>query len=130
MKMSTIAILFALLFIALGLFGFISYQAKTALIPAYIGIVLLICGWMARKDEWRMHAMHGAALIGIIGFLGSVQGLLKLPKLLAGEALDRPHAVALQSIMAILCVIFIALCVKSFIDVRIARRRAEALAKS
>lgn len=124
MKMSTVSIVFALLFIALGLFGFISYQAKTALIPAYIGAVLLICGLMAIKDEWRMHAMHGAVLIGIIGFLGSVSGLLKLPKLLAGEALDRPHAVTLQSIMAVLCLIFVGLCVKSFIDVRIARRKA------
>lgn len=126
MKMSTVAIIFAALFIALGLFGFVSYQAKTALIPAYIGAVLLICGIMAVKDEWRMHAMHGAVLVGIIGFLGSVQGLLKLPKLIAGETLERPHAVALQSIMAVLCLIFIGLCVKSFIDVRIARKRAEA----
>lgn len=123
MKMSTISIVFSLLFIALGLFGFIRYHAQTALIPAYVGVVLLICGWMARKDEWRMHAMHGAALIGIIGFLGSVKGLLSLPKLLAGEALERPHAVALQSIMAILCAVFIGLCVKSFIDARIARRQ-------
>ncbi len=62
------------------------------------------------------HARHArAALVGIIGFLGSVSGLIKLPSLLAGGQFERPHAIVLQSIMAVLCLIFIGLCVKSFI---------------
>lgn len=130
MKMSTIALVFAVLFASLGLYGYIAYSAPTALIPAYLGIILGICGAMAIKPEWRMHAMHGAALVGIIGFLGSVGGLIKLPALLSGTQLERPHAVVLQSIMAVLCLIFIGLCVKSFIDARLARKRAAATTQS
>ena len=126
MKMSTIALVFSVLLIALGIFGFASYHAPTALIPAYAGIILAICGGVATKPEWRMHAMHGAALVGVLGFLFSVSGWLSLPALLSGAEIAKPHAVVMKSIMAALCLLFTVLCVKSFIDVRIARRKAAA----
>ena len=58
--------------------------------------------------------------MALIGFLGSVPGLLKLGALAAGEA-ERPMAVGMQAAMAVLLAIYIALCVRSFIAARKAR---------
>ena len=62
--------------------------------------------------------MHVAAAIGLLGFAGTVRGLMKLPVLLTGGELDRPAAVAVQAAMAIVCFIFVVLCVWSFVKAR------------
>jgi hypothetical protein len=71
-----------------------------------------------------MHAMHGAALIGLLGFFGSVSGLPQLMKLIAGDSIARPVAAVSRSIMAVLCLAFVVLTVRSFVAARIARKRA------
>jgi hypothetical protein len=91
-------------------------QSWTALIPAILGLLLALAGGFSLKS--LKHGGHAAATVGLLGFLGSVPGLLKLPALLSGAPLERPAAVATQSIMAVLCLVFVALCVKSFIDAR------------
>ena len=57
-------------------------------------------------------------LLGVDAYLGTVKGLIKLPALFAGAPVERPAAIIAQAVMAVLCVVFIALCVKSFIDAR------------
>lgn len=96
----------------------------TAMIPAGFGIVLILLGLVALKPTLRMHAMHGAALVGLIGMLGGLG--MSIPKLLGSEPLARPIAVYAQLAMGILMAIFVALTVKSFIDARRARRAAVA----
>ena len=95
-------------------------ESPTALIPAVFGLLLLLLGTAARKESLRKHAMHGAAMVGLLGLLGSARGLMGLPALLSGEA-ERPAAVLAQCIMAVGCAIFVWLCVRSFIAVRKAR---------
>jgi succinate-acetate transporter protein len=41
-----------------------------------------------------------------------------VPALLSGEPVQRATAVGVQAVFAVLCLIFVALCVKSFIDTR------------
>ncbi len=62
--------------------------------------------------------MHIAVVIGLLGFAGTVSGLIKLPGLLTGREVARPAAVAVQAAMAIACLIFVLLCVWSFIKAR------------
>ena len=62
--------------------------------------------------------MHVAGVIALLGFAGTVSGLMKLPRLLSGGELDRPRAVAVQAAMSILCLIFVLLCIRSFIKAR------------
>src|SRR3712207_1095532 len=114
----TIGIAFAL--IVLGLAGYFGSGAAspTALIPAVFGALLLALGALARNPNRRKLAMHVAVVVGLLGFAGSVPGLLKLPGLLGGDAVERPAAVIAQSIMAVLMGIFVALCIKSFVDAR------------
>lgn len=86
-------------------------------------MLLLVLGLVALKERLRKHAMHGAALVGLLGFLGGAgMGLPKLPALLSGEA-ARPAAVIEQLIMAAVCLVFVALCVRSFIVARRNRAR-------
>src|SRR5947209_20632878 len=51
--------------------------SPTALIPAFFGAVLAICGLLAFKDNLRKHAMHAAAVVGLLGALGGFMPLIR-----------------------------------------------------
>ncbi len=120
------SILFGSLLVALGAGAFFYSSAGadkppyTALIPAGFGLPLILLGVVALKDNLRKHAMHVAAMVGLIGFLGGAVMLL-LP-VLRGTEIARPFAYGCQAVMAALCLAFVGLCVHSFVDAR--RRRA------
>ena len=126
--MAPIAMVFGAILIILGVVGYVATDriSVTALIPAGFGLALLLLGVLARKENLRKHAMHLAAALGLVGFLGSASGLPKLMTLLAGGEVERPAAAISQSLMAVTCAVFVGLCVKSFIDARRARKRASA----
>ena len=120
--MPRITVVFSLIFIALGLGGFFLTGAvhKTALIPAAIGVVLLILGLLGGKEKLRMHVMHAALLVGLLALLGTAHALLKLPAAIDGTA-ARPGAVYAQAATAIVALVYLALGVRSFIAARRAR---------
>jgi fluoride ion exporter CrcB/FEX len=124
--LATTTIGFGVVLIVLGAAGYIGtgMEHPTALIPAAFGLLLAIFGAMARDEKKRKMAMHIAVTVGLLGFLGTVSGLVKLATLLSGGQVERPAAVWAQSIMAVLMAVYVAMCVKSFIDAR--RRRAGA----
>jgi hypothetical protein len=110
---------------ALTLLGIIGYAASgaasvTALIPAAFGILLTALGILARNERLRKHAMHAAALLAILGFAATVSGFVKLFTLIGGGTVERPSAVVAQSIMAVLCAVFVVMAIRSFI---LARRK-------
>ncbi len=118
--MAKITIGLGFVLIALGLGGYFGTgrASVTALIPAFFGLPLLLLGLAALKQQWRKTAMHIAAAMGLLGFAGTVRGLMKLPVLLTGGELERRAAVAVQAAMAIVCFVFVLLCVWSFIKAR------------
>jgi len=124
--LATTTIGFGVVLIILGLAGYFGsgMVSLTALIPAAFGLLLLIFGAMAKDDKRRKMAMHIAVVVGLLGFLGTLPGLLKLGALLSGGDVARPMAVVAQSIMAVLMAIYVAMCVKSFIDARRSRAGA------
>lgn len=107
------------LLILVGIIGYIyglmnNSASVTALIPAFFGIVLVILGFLAQtKESLRKHLMHGAVLIALIGFLLTAWRLLS--KL---SSLTLSAAVISQIAMALICLVFVILCVKSFINAR------------
>jgi hypothetical protein len=121
--MANVAVGFGAVLIVLGIAGYFGsgMVSMTALIPAAFGLVLLVLGVIARDPEKRKHAMHIAAMVGVLGFLGSARGLGKLIPLLSGQPVARSGAVIAQSEMAILMLIFTWLCVRSFINARRSR---------
>ncbi len=121
--MAKITIVLGLVLIALGLGGYFGTgrESVTALIPALFGLPLLLLGLVARNERRRKTALHIAVGIGLLGFAGTVRALMKLPVLLTGGELERPTAVGVQAAMAIVCIVFVLLCIWSFIKARRAR---------
>ncbi len=125
--MAKLTIIYGIIFIVMGLYGYfgISSESITALIPTFFGIPMLILGWLGLNEKYLKHAMHGAAVLVLIGFAGTVSGLIKFFKMLGGVELERPAAVTVQTIMSVLCLVFLVLAVKSFIDARKNRMKSE-----
>jgi hypothetical protein len=122
-----VTVVFGILLIALGLIGYFATDrvSWTALIPAIFGAVLLILGLLGYKEHLRKHVMHAAAMVALIGFIGALFRVVPhLPALVAGEHIEHGRAVLCSAIMAGLCGVFVALCVRSFIVAR--RNRAKA----
>jgi hypothetical protein len=121
-SMPRITVIFSLIYIALGLGGYFLTGGvhKTALIPAVIGVVLLVLGLLGGKENLRMHVMHAALLVGLLALLGTARALLKLPAAFEGTA-ERPGAVFAQAATALLSIAYLALGVRSFIAARRAR---------
>lgn len=112
------AIIFGIIFIIQGLVTYFVSDSKsvTAFIPSFIGALLLICGLIGRKEGLRKHAMHAAAMVGVIGVLGGLRGVMVLVKtgaltLASGSML----------FLGVLSLVFVILCVRSFINARRAR---------
>ena len=118
MQMYRVTILFGILLGITGVVGFYQSGAEhpTALIPAFIGIPLFVCGIIAAKEAMRMLAIHIAVLVGLIGFIGAAATLFKANQGMA--------AILSKSITSVLCATFIGLCVRSFIQARKTREAA------
>ncbi|MGH8478902.1 MAG: hypothetical protein ACREXK_04835 [Gammaproteobacteria bacterium] len=112
--MAKTAITFGILLTLLGLIAYfgISSESITALIPAFFGVPVIILGWLASNEKYRKHSMHIAAALMLLGFIGT--GIRVFPQLF-GE-IANPSAFTVQLIMTLLCLIFIILAVRSFIE--------------
>ena len=112
-------ILFGLLLAAIGLGGYYFADAKQpmALIPAVLGVAMFVCGVVAALGAMRMLAIHVAALIGVIGFVGPLVTILKNA---ANTA-----AVLSKGFTSALCFMFVMMCVNSFLEARRARKAGE-----
>lgn len=108
-----------ILLILIGIFGYAfglidGHASLTALIPAAFGLLLLIFGYIARsKDNLRKHLMHAAVLVALIGFL--IPAIRLISKL--GD-FTVSLAILSQVAMSLICLVFVILSVKSFIDAR------------
>lgn len=122
--MSTLALIFGLLLNIVGFVGFFGTGGThyTALIPCLLGVVLLISGFLAKKEHLRQHAMHVAVLVSLIGLLGTASALGKIPLLFATTPLPNAPAIVAKSVTALLCLIFFILCVRSFVKARLLKK--------
>lgn len=124
--MAKVTLVFAALLIVLGLVGFLGTGSRypTALIPACFGLALGIFGFLAisPSEARRKLFMHINVTIGLLGFLGAAWRAIQSYGHARSEGIA-PDTIALtaQITMAGLLFIYVALCVKSFIDARRAR---------
>lgn len=120
--MAKLTLVFAVVLIALGLIGFIGTGSThpTALIPAALGVLLGIFGALAvsPNESRRKLFMHINVTLGLLGFLGTVMGLVQWFQMLAGATVKNPPATESKAAMALICLIYVALCVRSFIAAR------------
>jgi hypothetical protein len=122
--MPVVSIVVGGLLIALGVWGYVASDARsvTALIPAFVGAALAMLGALALKASLLKHCMHAAAAIGLLGFLAAAGRFV--PKLIRAGFDTEDAATLSTGGMTLLCAVFVALCVNSFVQAR--RRRAAA----
>ncbi len=125
--MAKTTIIFAVLLIILGLVGFI-YTGSihyTALIPMWFGIAMGIGGFLAisPSESRRKLFMHINVTIGLVGLLGALIEALRGYGAARSAGLE-PDYIALASklTMAGLLLIYVNVCIKSFIEARRARK--------
>ncbi len=124
--MANTTILFGTVLTLVGIIGFFGtgQSSPTALIPAAFGLLLVALGIIARNEKLRKHAMHAAAVVAVLGFLGSASGIWQIVKLMMGDEVVRPEAAIARAVMAIVCLVFVGLTVRSFIVARIIKKDA------
>ena len=114
--MANHAISFGLALVIVGLYGYFGYetQSPTALIPAAVGVLLMISGIAGQKETRRKHAMHAAATVSLVGaFAAWGRAIAMLAKGKEGNVMIL--------LMGVICTVFVFLCIRSFISARKAR---------
>ena len=140
--MSKIAIVIGLLLLALGIVGYSlpstvvtdaasgevieSKRSVTALIPAFVGLPILLCGvWGTALPAANKTAMHIAATVGLLGALAATgRGIVSLLTFIKAEEDFNQRAFVFIALMGVLCWMFVIACVSSFIKARKAREAA------
>ncbi len=117
--MPSISIICGILLVLIGVAGYIhgvtnDKASVTALIPAFIGIVMALLGVLAgMKEGLRKHLMHAAIVVALLGFIATAGRLVsKMSELSASPA------VLSQASTAIVCLAFVILAIRSFASAR------------
>lgn len=126
--MARVTIIFGVLLILVAAAGFLSTGSShpTALIPAGVGLLFILFGALANSEnaKKRMLWMHIAVTVALLMFLGTIPADISFFHLLSGVSFPHPIAVEEKAAMSILCLIFVVLCVRSFITARRQRKLA------
>jgi hypothetical protein len=125
--MAKVTVVFAVLLIALGLTGFIYTGSvhPTALIPMWFGLAMAVFGFLAMSpsESRRKLFMHVNVTIGLLGFLGAAGSAFHEYGSARSQGISpNPVALGSQLTMAVLLLIYVNLCIRSFISARRARR--------
>lgn len=124
--MAKVTLIFAVLLIALGLGSYFGTGSlhPTALIPTWFGLALGLFGLLAMSPDAgrRKLYMHINVTIGLLGFLGAAGRAVMAYSHARSEGIE-PDRIALgaQITMAGLLLIYVLMCVRSFIEARRAR---------
>ncbi len=126
-SMPSISVVFGILLNIVGLVGFFGTGAAhpTALIPCALGILLIICGLLARNEKIRMHVMHVAVLVGLLGFGATVSSYGLIFAVLKQTAGEKTNSSIAKMATALLCGLFVARCIQSFVEARVLKKQGK-----
>jgi hypothetical protein len=125
--MAKVTLVFAVLLVALGLVGYLGTGSvhPTALIPMWFGLALGVCGFLAisPNEGRRKLFMHINVTIGLLGLIGAAVEALRGYTHARAQGIEPDHiALASKLTMAGLLLIYVNMCVRSFIAARRARQ--------
>ncbi len=125
--MAKITIVFGVLLIVLGLVGYFGTGGihPTALIPTWFGVALVLGGFLAisPSETRRKIFMHVNVTVGLLGLLGAAGSALHGYGHARSLGIDPDYkAMASQLTMLGLMLIYVNLCVRSFIQARRSRQ--------
>jgi cbb3-type cytochrome oxidase subunit 1 len=121
--LAKVTLVFAVLLVVMGLIGYLGTGSvhPTALIPAWFGLALGVFGFLAISphEGRRKLFMHINVTLGLLGFIGAVVEAIRGYARAAAAGME-PDQIALASklAMAVLLLIYVVLCVRSFIAAR------------
>ena len=120
--MAKLTIVFGVLLIIVGVTGFALTGSNhpTALIPAFLGALLAVSGGLANTEDpkRRMLWMHIAVTIGLVSVLATLKSTYDVFQLAHGVEYPHPIAIEEKAATCLLSLIFVAFCVRSFIEAR------------
>jgi len=108
----------ALIILGVGSYFAGGMGSTTAFIPAYFGTLVLLSSLLARNPKFLKLGMHIAVTFGLLGFLATMGRLVR--KFAVGE-FEMNLANGATIAMSLICLVFVILCVKSFIAARRAK---------
>ena len=99
-------------------------RSVTAWIPAAFGGVFIILGLLGFRPALRKHAMHAAAGLALLGAVGAgIRAASAGMRFAQGKDVNS-NALASQCVMTVLCLAFLAMCIRTFVMARRARMRS------
>jgi hypothetical protein len=123
--MAKVTILLSAILILLGIASFVVTGSlyPTSLIPAAVGLILLIFGFLSLTEDAkkRMLYMHIAVTVGLLGFLGTGWSIVQYIQMLNGKPFPYPIAVEEKAAMAAILLFFVLLSIRSFVSARRSR---------
>ena len=116
----TIGLGIMLTLMAIVCFALTGSSHPTALIPAGVGLLFVLFGSLAISPDpkRRMLWMHIAVTVALLMFLGTVPAVIQAVRQIQGVALPHPIAVDEKAATSLLCLVFVGLCVRSFVAAR------------
>ena len=126
--MEKLTIGFGIILMVLGEWGFVKTGSlhPTALIPTWAGFLFVLFGALAHSQELKRKKlwMHAAASVGMLLFFGTLPSIVDEIMMLRGKQFPYPIAVEEKAATSVLCLIFMVLCIRSFMAARKARNLA------
>ena len=125
--MAHFGIVFGLLLCSLTVAGlFVSpIKSPTQFVPLMLGIPLLFSGVVALNPHRRKLAMHAAAGLALVGaLLAGGRAVVSTVQWAGGDHVNE-LAFSMVWLMTLLCVLFVGLCIGSFVRARRRREKAE-----
>jgi hypothetical protein len=124
--MARLTIAFGILLIGVAVWGFVATGSEhpTALIPGAFGLLFVLFGALANSPEAkkRMLWMHISVTVALLLFLSLIKADVQLLQLVRGtELLPHPVAIEEKAAASLLSLVYVLLCVQSFIKARRAR---------
>lgn len=126
--MARVTIVFGVLLILIAGAGFVATGSShpTALIPGVVGLLFCVFGALANTPDTkrRMLFMHVAVTVALLLFLGTIKADLDVVRLANGASFEHPIAIEEKAAMSLLSLLYVLLCVRSFINARRSRLAA------
>ena len=120
--MAKLTIALGVLLILVAVLGFVYTGSShpTALIPGVVGLLFILFGVLANSEnpKKRMLWMHIAVTVALLMFLGTIKSDIDVIRLSHGAYFPHPIAVEEKAVTSLLCLLYVLLCIRSFIAAR------------
>lgn len=101
-----------LVLIGITAYAVTAAESVTALLPAIVGLILLLLALRTGGPKSSNTLTYVALVVSGVAVLASLMPLQDLPALIAGDDVERPAAVITSALMALACLVHVAIGVR------------------